>query len=139
MVHQLKQDFPELDIIINGGLQTLNQCLQQLPQESGHLDGVMMGREAYSNPYILADVDKLFYGDDHDIPSRHEIAANYIDYCRDQVAQGQKLHHMSRHMLGLFQGVAGARMFRRHISENIHRVDNNVALLEDAVGMIRDA
>lgn len=132
MVHQLKREFPELNIVLNGGLKTLEQCEQQLPG----LDGVMVGREAYSNPYLLAEVDRRFYQDDHSILTRHEIASAYIKYCDQQIQQGQLLKYMSKHILGLFQGLPGARRFRRHISENAHRTDAGITVLEDAIALV---
>ena len=132
MVHQLKREFPELDIVLNGGLKTLDQCLEHLPA----LDGVMVGREAYSNPYLLAEVDGRFYNDEHPIASREEIAAQYIQYCDEQIQQGQLLKYMSKHVLGLFQGLPGARRFRRHISENAHKAGAGISVLEDAVALV---
>lgn len=132
MVYQLKQDFPELEILINGGLQTLDQCAEQLTA----VDGVMVGREAYANPYLLAEVDRRFYGDEHSIPAVQEVAAQYVRYCEEQMTQGQLLKHMTRHMLGLFSGQPGARQFRRHISENVHKPGAGIALLEDAIALI---
>lgn len=132
MVHQLKQDFPELEIIINGGLQTLDQCAEQLTA----VDGVMVGREAYSNPYLLAEVDRRFYGDDHDIPTAQEIAEQFVRYCEEQMNDGQLLKYMTRHMLGLFQGLPGSRLFRRHLSENAHKPGASIAVLEDAITLV---
>lgn len=132
MVHQLKREFPELNIVLNGGLKTLDQCLEHLPA----LDGVMVGREAYSNPYLLAEVDGHFYNDEHPIASREDIAAQYIQYCDEQIQQGQLLKYMSKHILGLFQGLPGARRFRRHISENAHKAGAGISVLEDAVALV---
>jgi tRNA-dihydrouridine synthase A len=133
MVQKLKAEYPELEIIINGGIKTLQAGLEQVDM----LDGVMVGREAYSNPYLLAEVDKLFYADDHAIPTPLEVAAQYIDYCREELSNGTRLHHVSRHMLGMFQGIPGAKSFRRHISENAHKPDAGIAVIEDAVALIR--
>lgn len=131
-VHQVKSEFPELNIVINGGITTLADTEQQLAQ----VDGVMVGREAYSNPYLLAGVDQLIFGDNEQAPSRLEIAEAYIHYCQQQINQGSRLHHLSRHMLGLFQGEKGARQFRRHISENAHKPDTNHQVLVDALAFI---
>ncbi len=140
MVQRLKQEFPELNIILNGGLQTLEQCQTALgPKHDATnlpLDGVMVGREAYSNPYLLAEVDRRFYGDARPIPSRLDIAEAFADYCRDQLSRGQQLKYMTRHMLGLFQGMPGARRFRRHLSENAYRPDASIAVLEDALALV---
>ncbi len=135
MVQRLKQEFPELNIVLNGGLHTLPQCLAEM----GQLDGVMMGREAYTNPYILVDVDRLFYNSGRPAPSRLAIAAQYVDYCREQLAAGNRLNHMTRHVLGLFQGQRGARRFRRHLSENMHQPGASLAVLEDAIALVDEA
>jgi tRNA-dihydrouridine synthase A len=128
-VHRLKQTFPELTIVINGGIKTLEETQDQLQQ----VDGVMIGREAYSNPYLLAEVDQRFFDDHHSIPERLDIAHQYIEYCQQEIAKGNRLHHMSRHILGLFQGEKGARAFRRHISENAHKDNATVTILIDAL------
>lgn len=131
-VHRLKQEFPELTIVINGGIKTLDDTLMHLTK----VDGVMVGREAYSNPYLLAEVDQHVFGDSHPIPSRTAIAEQYIDYCVKQMDKGSRLNHLSRHILGLYQGEPGARAFRRHISENAHRDNATVDVLVDALRYI---
>ena len=131
-VHRLKQEFPELTIVINGGIRTLNDTLMHLTK----VDGVMVGREAYSNPYLLAEVDQHVFGDSHPILSRTAIAEQYIDYCVKQMDKGSRLNHLSRHILGLYQGEPGARAFRRHISENAHRDNATVDVLVDALRYI---
>ena len=133
MVYDLKRQFPELEIIINGGLHTLALCEEQMP----HVDGVMVGREAYSNPYILAEVDRRFYGDEHSIPSRMDVAEQFMAYCEQQLAQGLKLKYMTRHMLGLFQGIRGAKGFRRHLSENAYKDGAGIDVLETALSFIQ--
>lgn len=131
-VYQLKKDFPALNIVINGGIKTLDSTRQHLD----HVDGVMIGREAYSNPYLLAEVDKRLFGSSSAIPSRMDIAHRYIEYCIKEINDGARLHHLSRHVLGLFQGEKGARRFRRHISENAHIENANVDVLLDALNYI---
>lgn len=135
LVHQLKQEFPELEIVINGGLKSLDDCEQQLQE----VDGVMVGREAYTNPYLLAEVDHRIYGDSHAIPSRAEVYQQYLAYCEEQLQQGHRLHSLSRHVLGLFQGQPGARQFRRHISENIHQPGASLSVMTDAYALIEQA
>lgn len=139
LVQRLKREFPELTIVINGGLKTLQVChdLLERPEDGGQLDGVMVGREAYSNPWLLAGVDQQFYGDTAPAPERMEVAKGFLDYCRRQMATGNRLNHMARHMLGLFQGQPGARRFRRHLSENMHRPGANIGVLEDALGQVQ--
>lgn len=131
-VYQLKQTFPELVFVINGGIKTLDACDEHLQQ----LDGVMMGREAYHNPYLLATVDQRFYADEAPIPSRKQVLERYIDYVQQQLDQGIYLKHMSRHILGLFQGVAGAKAWRRLLSENAHKPASGVALLREAACLV---
>ena len=114
-VYQLKKDFPGLVIIINGGITTLDQAEDMLK----NIDGVMMGREAYHNPYILADVDRRFFGADHAPLSRHEIVALLIPYIQEQLKTKARLNSVSRHILGLFHGEPGARGWRRYLSENV--------------------
>jgi tRNA-dihydrouridine synthase A len=142
MVHQLKQDYPELEIIINGGITTMEQCESHLVQSDQYgvaLDGVMVGREAYTNPYVLAEVDQRLYDDAHAIPSRTDVAREFIEYCREEMARGTQLKHMSRHVLGLFQGVKGAKQFRRHISENAYKADASISILEDALAKVDES
>lgn len=116
LVYALKADFPELEIVLNGGVNSLEQCQQHLQQ----VDGVMMGREAYSNPYIMADVDSLLYGDQTVVNTRDEVLQRYIDYVSQQVRQGTRLNRMSRHVVGLYHGEPRSRLFRRYLSENAH-------------------
>ncbi len=127
-VYQLKQEFPELAIVINGGITTLEQC-QNLLQ---HVDGVMIGREAYHNPYMLAGVDSALFGEPTTPPDRQEILAEFIAYCDRQLALGSRLHPMSRHILGLFLGQPGARAFRRHISTFGVKADAGTEVLREA-------
>jgi len=117
MVYQLKKEFPHLEILINGAITTLDQCHTHLQS----VDGVMIGREAYHNPYLLAAVDTEIYGDQQPIPNREQVLSDYADYCAQEIARGTRLNHMSRHVLGLFQGQRGARIFRRYISEEAHK------------------
>lgn len=116
-VHLLKQEFPQLDIVINGGLQNLEQCAEQLH----HVDGVMLGRAAYHTPLQLRDVDRLIFGDDHPVPDDAELIEQICAYIEREMAQGAKLTYISRHIVSLFQNRPGARQWRRHISENAHR------------------
>ena len=127
-VHALKQAFPHVTIVINGGINTVAQCQQQLE----YVDGVMMGREAYHSPYVLADVDTDLFDNNKNIVNRDTILEPYIDYCWRQFKQGTRLHHMSRHILGLFAGQHGGRLFRRHLSENACRADATPDVLVQA-------
>ena len=126
VVHQLKRDFPQLEIILNGGLTDLDAMQQHLPE----LDGVMVGREAYHNPYLLADVDRRFYGDQTPVRSRIEVLQALRPYIASHIEAGGSMHHVTRHILGLFQGLPGARHFRRQLSTEVHRTEQPLALYD---------
>ena len=131
-VYQLKRDFPTLNFVLNGGLESFEDCTQPLE----HLDGVMLGRAAYQDPYVLAEVDRRLFGDDVPVPSRLELGHRFVDYVEAQVAAGTPLYSMIRHILGLFQGVRGARAFRRHISVHGPRSGSGAEVLRYALGLI---
>ena len=133
-VYRMKQRYPELNIVINGGIRSLEASLEHLQQ----VDGVMMGREAYQNPYILAGVDQRVFGDRAEIPDRQQIASDFMPYVARQLAEGVPLQHMTRHILGLFKGCPGGRQFRRHLSENAHRRDAGITVLEDAIAHVSE-
>lgn len=128
-VYQLKQDFPALQIILNGGVNSLDEAAHHLTR----VDGVMLGRAAYHNPYLLADVDRRFYAKARSIPSREQILERYARFVENQLAEGARLSHMSRHAIGLFQGQPGGRRFRRHISEHACRPGAGSEVLYAAV------
>lgn len=133
-VFQLKQDFPHLEIIINGGITTLDQSKQLLD----HVDGVMLGREAYANPYLLAEVDQKIYGDSRPIISRDDVMEGFTEYCREQLSQGTRLNHLTRHILGLYQGMPGARYFRRVLSEHAHKPGVGVEVIQRALDALNE-
>ena len=132
VVYQIKQDFPDLEIIINGGINSLEQCNEHLQE----VDGVMLGREVYHNPYIMAEVDQQIYGTDTPIITRKQVLQQFIAYVENQLAQDVYLKHMSRHILGLFHGVSGAKAWRRHISENSYKVGAGIEVLKDAAEFV---
>ena len=134
-VYQLKQDMPALEIIINGGIQTIDQCSEHLQ----HVDGVMVGREAYQNPWMLAEVDSRLYGIDKATQSRDDVLEGLLPYVDQQLARGAHLNHITRHILGLYQGVPGARKFRRHLSENAYKKDAGLEVLTDAFKLVQEA
>jgi tRNA-dihydrouridine synthase A len=134
-VYRLKAERPDLEIIINGGISSIEACREHLQQ----VDGVMVGREAYTNPYLLAQVDAALFGDNKVLVSREQILLQFLPYIEQQLAQGVALHHMTRHILGLFQGVPGARKFRRHLSENAWRKGAGIEVVETALQQLRDA
>ncbi len=132
VVHDLKQAMPQLEIIINGGICDLQTSAQQLQS----VDGVMMGREAYHNPYILAEVDQRFYQSDRPVLSRLEILQAFYPYIEKQLANGTRLHSMSRHILGLFNGQPGAKKWRRYISENAPPAGADLSVIRKALELI---
>ena len=115
LVHRLKQENPQLTIAINGGIRTLDEAETHLAT----LDSVMIGRAAYETPYILADADRRLFGGETG-PDRHAVVEAMIPYVEDRLSRGAPLSSITRHMLGLFQGLPGARAWRRHLSENAH-------------------
>jgi len=131
MVYQIKQDFPGLEIILNGGITTLDQAEDILQ----HVDGVMIGREAYHNPYLLADVDRRFYGEPKEPRSRAMIMALLIPYIQQQLERndGVRLNSISRHILGLFHAEPGARTWRRHLSENVCKPGADINVILEAL------
>lgn len=133
-VYKLKQTYPQLQFIINGGFNDLTTAKAQLK----FVDGVMMGREVYHNPYILAEVDRVFYGDDHPVPTRHEIIEQLLSYAEAELQKGTRLHAITRHILGLFPGIPGAKAYRRYISENATQKDAGIEVLQQALAQIRN-
>lgn len=133
-VYRLKQVFPELEIIVNGGITDIEQTLQHLQ----HVDGVMMGREAYHNPYLLADVDRSLYGQVTPSPSREEVLEQFSVFVEEQLIRGVRLGQMTRHILGLYQGVTGAKRFRRYISEHAHQPKAGTEVLQQALNALNE-
>jgi tRNA-dihydrouridine synthase A len=134
-VHRLKASRPDLHIGINGGLKTLDACREQLE----HVDSVMIGREAYQNPWLLSEVDQRFYGVPGPAASRHDAARAFRPYIAERLEQGARLNHLTRHLLGLFQGQPGGRRFRRHLSEHAYREGAGLAVFDDALGMVPES
>ncbi|WP_408377986.1 tRNA dihydrouridine(20/20a) synthase DusA [Paraburkholderia megapolitana] len=133
--YQLKRDFPHLEIILNGGVKTLDEVDTHLQ----HLDGVMLGREAYHNPYVLADVDARFYGASSEALTREQAEAKLIEYCAKEVARGTPLGSITRHALGLYRGVAGARGWRRVLSDNKKLAAGDLAIFDEARQYLRES
>ena len=117
-VCRLKQEMPELTIILNGGITSVGDALAYLRR----VDGVMLGRAAYNNPWILAELEQALTGF-AGVPDRASVVEAMTGYARLQIRQGVPVKRISRHLLGLFQGLPGARQWRRHLSENAHRDD----------------
>ena len=134
-VYRLKADFPDLEIIINGGIDNIADCHQHLIQ----VDGVMLGRVANHNSALLTQVDQQFYDCSLPMPERRQAALSYFAYMQQRHEQGTSLHHMSGHIMGLFQGLPGARALRRHISDNIHGSNASIQVMYDALNLIETA
>ncbi len=126
-VYRLKRDFGQLTIIINGGIDKLVDVETHLE----HTDGVMLGRTAYHEPYRLAELEHRFFGTP--LPTRESVIDKMRPYIAEHLASGGKLQHISRHLLGLFQGLPGARSWRRHLSENAHRPDAGIDVVDAAL------
>ena len=129
---QLKADFPELEIILNGGIKTLEACHEHLQR----FDGVMLGREAYHNPYLLAEVDQQLFGSTAPVVSRAQALAQLRPYIAAHLEAGGAMHHITRHVLGLGTGFPGARRFRQLLSVDIHKAKEPLVLLDQAAQLL---
>jgi tRNA-dihydrouridine synthase A len=133
LVHRVKAEFPELEIIANGGIRSLEQARAQLAM----VDGVMIGREAYQNPYVLAEWERALLGGGAPAPSRFEVVERLLPYVERELAEGTPLRAISRHVLGLFNGLPGARAWRRRLSEAAHRPGVGARLLLEAMSAVQ--
>jgi tRNA-dihydrouridine synthase A len=134
IVYRLKEAFPELEVVINGGIASLDAAEAHLAR----CDGVMLGRAAYQNPYLLADADRRLLGGAAG-PDRIAVALGMIPYIERELAAGGRLAAITRHMLGLFQGQPGGRIWRRHLSEAAVRPGAGAEVLGQAVELVRQA
>jgi tRNA-dihydrouridine synthase A len=133
-VHRLKADRPDLEIVINGGIASLDEAESHLQR----VDGVMLGRTAYHDPWVLADVDRRLFGLANPVETRKQALEAWLPHVETQLARGVPLNAMSRHVLGLFSAMPGARAFRRHISENAHRPGAGVEVLARAAELVSE-
>lgn len=131
-VYRLKQEFPHLFIEINGGINTLKQVSNFL----NHVDGVMIGRAAYDNPYLFATVDRDIYSISSAIPTRYQIVEAMLPYIDYWLAKGVKLNSITRHMLQLFAGQPGAKSWKRYLSENVHLADADSFTVSEALSKV---
>jgi tRNA-dihydrouridine synthase A len=131
-VYNLKKDFPNDEIIINGGITEVEQVKQHLKKT----DGVMIGRSAYHTPYILADIEKEIF-DNENIPSRQEVIEQLIPYVKDELKKGTRLNQIMRHTLGLFHGQSGASHWKRYLSENMCVRDADVKKIDHIMDKIK--
>ncbi len=132
-VHALKRRYPDLWIALNGGLRDVDTCLEQLQ----HVDAVMIGREAYHNPYLLAHLEHRLHATA--LPARGDILRRYLDFVDAELAAGCPLTQMSRHLLGLFQGLPGARRWRQYLSEHAHQRGAGRRIIEEAWALVDQA
>jgi tRNA-dihydrouridine synthase A len=130
-VYRLKAARPDLTIIINGGVETLEASADHLR----HVDGVMMGRAAYQTPYLLADVDRVLFGSDEPALPRGEVLERLLPYVQEHLAAGGRLNSVTRHILGIYHGQPRARVFRRHLSEHGVGEGPGINVLIDAIAL----
>ncbi|MCO6550335.1 MAG: tRNA dihydrouridine(20/20a) synthase DusA [Gilliamella sp.] len=132
-VYKLKQDYPNLTIAINGGIKTIDEIKCHLQ----HVDGVMVGREAYQNPLLLTEIDTQIFGTNTPIIDPLSAIQALYPYIEQQLMQGAQLNHIMRHTLGIFNGRKGARQWRRYLSENAHKKGAGVEVVEQALTFIK--
>lgn len=128
-VYKIKNDYPDLEIIINGGITTLTEANNHL----SNVDGVMIGRAICNNPYLLATADRQLFDDKSNPLNRDDVINQYMGYIQSQLSQGHSLQQMSKHILGLYQGQPGARKWRRYLSENIYKENCGIEVITDAL------
>ena len=131
-VYRLKQDFPLLRIVINGGIRTLDACHEHLR----HVDGVMLGREAYENPWLLAEADARLFGDAPTNLTREAVVRRMLPFIERELAEGTPLAHITRHILGLYRGQPGGRAFRRVLSQQAHKTGAGIEVIEAALAAV---
>ncbi len=134
VVFNIKKDFPSLEIVINGGITSVAQSAELLK----HVDGVMLGREIYQNPYLLAHVDNLLFNQQTETPCRAHIIALLRPYIEAQMKLGVRLNSITRHTLGLFHGEYGARLWRRYLSENAFKTEASIDIILDALALTQN-
>jgi tRNA-dihydrouridine synthase A len=131
-VYRLKAALPDVPVIINGGIGSVAEVVRHLD----HVDGVMLGRAAYQEPWRLLEVDPELFGEAAPYATMKDVFEAMFPYIEEQLAQGAKLHSMTRHFVGAFHGVPGARAFRRHLAEKGVKPDATVQVLRDAVALV---
>jgi len=135
VVRRLKRDFPRLTIVLNGGLVDYDTVVREL----GHVDGVMLGRAAYHDPYLLASADRVVYGDEAPAPSRADVALRMIAYAGAQAARGVPLRAVVRHMLGLYHGRSRGRIYRQILSDARRLAANDAGVIAEALAAVEPA
>jgi len=132
VVYKLKKDFPDLEIIINGGITSTYQIKDHLKK----VDGVMIGRSIYHSPYFLADIEKDIFSNEN-ILTREEVIKELIDYVKFEIKKGTKLHHIMRHTLGLYHGISGSSFWKRYLSENMCVRDADVQKVDHILDKVK--
>ena len=135
IVWRLRRDFPKLQIVINGGIDSLDAAAAQLQR----VDGVMLGRAAYHNPWLLAHVDRRVFADPRPLPTRGQVVTSMLPYIERELRAGTRLKHITRHMLGLFQGVPGARAWRQELSRHAPDRTADAGVVLSALARVRAA
>src|SRR5918996_2695516 len=133
VVARVKREFPGLQVVANGGIRTLEQAKARLAE----VDGVMIGREAYQNPYCLAVWQRELLGTTDAIPRREEVVARLLVYVEQELREGTPLKAITRHLMGLFNGLPGARAWRRHLAEAAHRPGAGPEVIDQALAQLR--
>ena len=131
-VYKLKEDFPNEEIIINGGISSINEIKSHLKKTNG----VMIGRAAYHTPYLLADIEREIFKNDN-VPSRQDVIEKLIPYIKDEIKKGTRLNQIMRHTLGLFHGQSGASYWKRYLSENMCVRDADVKKIDHIMDKIK--
>ena len=132
MVYKLKEDFKELDIIINGGISSLEQIKKHIKK----VDGVMMGRSIYHSPYLLADIEKEIFNNE-DVPSRQEVVEKLAIYLKNEIKKGTRVNQVMRHTLGLFHGQTGSNFWKRYLSENMCVRDADIQKIDHILDKVK--
>jgi tRNA-dihydrouridine synthase A len=133
-VYRLKAALPDVPVIINGGIASLGEAREHL----AHVDGVMLGRAAYQEPWRLLAADRELFGEAPRHAAMKDVFEAMMPYIESELAKGTRLHSMTRHFVGAFHGVPGARAFRRHLAENGVKPGAGVSVLREAIALVED-
>ena len=138
LVRLIKRKWPELNLVLNGGINSIEQGEKELNFNQHDPDGIMMGRTAYTDPFILTNVDNVFYEEKKKNLSRFDIVKEMIPYIESEIAKGVYINNITRHMLGLFHGVKGAKFWRSHLSENAPKRKQDINVIKEALIKIEE-
>jgi len=138
LVRLIKRKWPDLNLVLNGGINSIQQAKKELNSNKHDPDGVMMGRAAYIDPFLLTNIDHIFYDEKKRDQSRFDIVKEMIPYIETEISCGVHLNHITRHMLGLFHGVKGAKLWRSYLSENAPKRKNDINVIKEALIKIEE-